>query len=281
VPIGDYQSDALTNVALHRWVGDTSISATWLDPAVGIDVSGAAGVAFNGNNPSTDYRTGTEFHVEGTVSKYLSKDFSIGPSAYFYDQLTGDGGAGDKLGSFEGRVAALGGAIGYNFVVDKIPISTSVKVYLHSSCRESGEFGSSRRRRFNANACFPQGQSARRSPGRFIERQSTGWLLIPAENLPLNDAIEKNAALRKVSKKESLICLTLLIRSSNMTAVGLIRSAMFFLRHFPRRNWRKRPPTGQLGSKELQEVMRLSNSRTAMENGMMKTLKELIARILT
>jgi hypothetical protein len=67
--------------------------------------------------------------VEGAVSKYLSKDFSIGPSAYFYDQLTGDSGSGDKLGSFEGRVAALGGVIGYNFVVDKIPISTSIKVY--------------------------------------------------------------------------------------------------------------------------------------------------------
>jgi hypothetical protein len=129
VPIGDYQSDALTNVALHRWVGDTSVSATWLDPAIGIDVSGATGITFNGNNPSTDYRTGTEFHVEGAVSKYLSKDFSIGPSAYFYDQLTGDSGSGDKLGSFEGRVAALGGVIGYNFVVDKIPISTSIKVY--------------------------------------------------------------------------------------------------------------------------------------------------------
>jgi hypothetical protein len=41
----------------------------------------------------------------------------------------GDSGSGDKLGSFEGRVAALGGAMGYNFMVGKIPIATSVKVY--------------------------------------------------------------------------------------------------------------------------------------------------------
>jgi hypothetical protein len=69
VPIGDYQSDALADIALHRWVGDTSVTATWLDPAIGVDVSGAAGITFNGNNPSTDYRTGTEFHAEATISK--------------------------------------------------------------------------------------------------------------------------------------------------------------------------------------------------------------------
>jgi len=129
VPIGDYQSDSLVNVALHRWVGDSSVTATWLDPAIGLDVSGAVGITFNGENPATDYRTGAEFHIEGTISKYLSKDFSIGPSGYFYDQITGDSGAGATLGAFEGRVAALGGAMAYNFALGRVPISTSVKVY--------------------------------------------------------------------------------------------------------------------------------------------------------
>jgi hypothetical protein len=32
IPIGDYADGALDNIALHRWVGDTSVTSTWLDP---------------------------------------------------------------------------------------------------------------------------------------------------------------------------------------------------------------------------------------------------------
>jgi len=78
---------------------------------------------------SCNYCTGTEFHVEGAISKSLGKDFSIGPAGYFYDQISGGSGAGDKLGPFEGHVAGLGGAIGYNFIVGKTPVSASIKVY--------------------------------------------------------------------------------------------------------------------------------------------------------
>jgi hypothetical protein len=129
VPIGDYIDGALANVALHRWVGDTTGSWTWLDPKVGVDVSGAVGITFNGENFATNYVSGTEFHLEGAVLKYLSKDFSIGPAGYFYDQFTPDGGPGDKIGPFEGRVIALGGAMTYNFALGKIPVATSARVY--------------------------------------------------------------------------------------------------------------------------------------------------------
>ena len=129
MPIGDYIDGALANVALHRWVGDTTGSATWLDPKVGLDVSGAVGITFNGENYATQYVSGTEFHLEGAVLKYLSKDFSIGPAGYFYDQFTPDGGPGDRIGPFEGRVIALGGAMTYNFALGKIPVSTSARVY--------------------------------------------------------------------------------------------------------------------------------------------------------
>jgi hypothetical protein len=129
VPIGDYTDGALANLALHRWIGDTTGTLTWLDPAVGLDVSGAAGITFNGENPATNYVSGTEFHLEGSVMKYLSKNFSIGPAGYFYDQFTPDGGSGDKIGAFEGRVVALGGGMTYNFALGKIPVSTTARVY--------------------------------------------------------------------------------------------------------------------------------------------------------
>jgi hypothetical protein len=129
VPIGDYRDGALANVSLNRWVGDTTLAATWLDPAIGVDVTGAVGITFNGENPATEYRTGTEFHLEGSVTKYLSKEFFIGPAGYFYGQITGDSGSGNKLGPYEGRVAGLGAVVGYTFDVGKIPVSATVSVY--------------------------------------------------------------------------------------------------------------------------------------------------------
>jgi hypothetical protein len=58
---------------------------------------------------------------------------SIGPAGYFYDQITGDGGPGDRIGPFEGRVIALGGAMTYNFALGKIPVSTRAQGSIASS----------------------------------------------------------------------------------------------------------------------------------------------------
>ncbi|WP_186813076.1 transporter, partial [Methylorubrum extorquens] len=57
-----------------------------------------------------------------------SKELTVGFVGYFYDQLTGDTGPGDRVGPFKGRVTALGGSIGYTFKLGEIPISTSVRV---------------------------------------------------------------------------------------------------------------------------------------------------------
>ena len=94
------------------------------------------GITFNGENPATDYRTGTELHVEWAASKYLTKDLSVGLVGYHYQQITGDSGSGAVLGAFEGRVTALGGTIGYNFNAGKLPISTRIKVS-RVRCRKS------------------------------------------------------------------------------------------------------------------------------------------------
>lgn len=91
-------------------------------------MSAAVGVTFNGENPTTDYRTGTEFHFEGAVSQYLTKDFSVGVIGYYYQQITGDSGAGAVLGPFKGRVAALGGTVSYAFNVNQMPVTARVKL---------------------------------------------------------------------------------------------------------------------------------------------------------
>jgi hypothetical protein len=88
-----------------------------------------AGFSFNGGNPATRYRSGNEFHAEWSATKNFDQGFSAGLIGYYYDQLTGDSGAGAVLGSFEGRAVAVGAMAGYTFNIGKLPVSTRLKVY--------------------------------------------------------------------------------------------------------------------------------------------------------
>jgi hypothetical protein len=130
VPIGFWERGNLANIGFNRWAVDIGGAFTWLDPKIGLEVSSAAGFTFNGENPTTDYKTGTEFHYEFAVVQNFSKTFGLGINGYFYDQLSGDSGRGARLGAFEGRVAAVGPVANLNFTIGKLPVSTSLK-YFH------------------------------------------------------------------------------------------------------------------------------------------------------
>jgi hypothetical protein len=130
IPVGSYAKRALVNIGFNRWAADLTGSLTWLDPASGWEVSVAPGFTFNGENPDTRYRTGTEFHVEAAVMKHFSKSFAVGVAGYHYKQVTGDSGAGALLGPFKGEVSAIGPNLTYNFQVGGVPVLTSVR-WLH------------------------------------------------------------------------------------------------------------------------------------------------------
>lgn len=143
VPIGPWESDSITNVSFHHWGLDTTGAVTWLDAARGHEISVAAGFTFNWENPDTDYKTGTEFHVEWALIQHLSKTFSIGLSGYHYQQITGDSGAGAVIGDFEGRVTALGPVMTYTFICGKTPVTAQLE-YMHEfdvENRAEGDMG--------------------------------------------------------------------------------------------------------------------------------------------
>ncbi|MEH2528441.1 MULTISPECIES: SphA family protein [unclassified Bradyrhizobium] len=142
-PIGDYREGALANIAFHRWGSDVYGAFTWLDPKIGLDLSLAAGVTFNGTNDFTQYRTGNEFHLEWAAEQHFSKQFSMGLIGYYYQQITGDSGLGATLGPFKGNVVALGGTMGFNFDVGQLPWSVRLKVYkeVHVENRLEGAGG--------------------------------------------------------------------------------------------------------------------------------------------
>lgn len=128
IPAGGYQEGELSNLAFNRWIGDISGAFTWLDPELGLDISGAIGFEINGENLYTDYDSGNAFHADLSITKNLTKEFSIGLLAGYHDQVSSDGGTGNRIGPFKGRVTAVGASAGYNFTVAGTPITTRIRV---------------------------------------------------------------------------------------------------------------------------------------------------------
>ena len=126
----DYDDGRLASVALNRWAGDVTVAGTWLFPQENIELSSATGITFNGKNDDTDYETGTEFHLEASVFYQFTPAFSAGINGYHYQQLTEDSGKGAELGSFKGRVSALGPGLSGTIPIGPIPVSVSLR-YFH------------------------------------------------------------------------------------------------------------------------------------------------------
>ncbi|MEE4239648.1 MAG: transporter, partial [Anderseniella sp.] len=76
VPIGSYSENDLVNLGFNRWAFDLTGSATYLDMATGIEMSGALGFTFNGENLDTGYQSGTELHAEFAASKLFANGMS-------------------------------------------------------------------------------------------------------------------------------------------------------------------------------------------------------------
>lgn len=126
VPIGPWDNNSSSNLAFNHWGLATIGAVTWLDPNIGLEISAAPGFTFNWENPDSDYETGTEFHVEFAVLQHFSPKFAVGVAGFHYQQITGDSGAGARLGDFKGRVTAVGPIATFNFNLGKLPVSTQL-----------------------------------------------------------------------------------------------------------------------------------------------------------
>ncbi len=129
IPVGNYRRDKLANLSFNRWALDASLALSWIDPESGWDLTGKGGVTFNGENKITDYNTGTEAHFEASAEKMLSKAFSLGVQSYYFRQLTADTGAGARLGSYKGEVAALGVTAAYRTVLGRSPTTFRIQAF--------------------------------------------------------------------------------------------------------------------------------------------------------
>jgi hypothetical protein len=113
IPVGAYQLTRLSALGLGHWAVDEGLAYTYLNETRGMEGSVVVGLTYNFINPYTQYQSGTDAHLDWAISPYLNDKFHIGAVGYFYNQISGDGGAGARLGNFESRIAGIGPQIGF------------------------------------------------------------------------------------------------------------------------------------------------------------------------
>lgn len=117
IPSGTYDSSHLANLSFGFVAVDVGGAYTYLDPKSGHEFSVLAGVTYNGKNDALQYQNGIDFHLDWGLSQFVAKNVHVGVAGYYFQQLTGDSGAGATLGDFKGRVAGIGPQIGFIFPV--------------------------------------------------------------------------------------------------------------------------------------------------------------------
>ena len=128
-PTGRWQPGFSPIIGLHRPGIDTGWAFTWTDKTHKLQFNGAIGVTFNFENTETNYESGNEFHFEWAIGREWSPGLVLGIVGYDYRQLTGDSGSGAVLGSFKGRVDAIGAGLTYTTVIHKTPFIFNLRHY--------------------------------------------------------------------------------------------------------------------------------------------------------
>jgi hypothetical protein len=153
IPVGNYSSTSLANLGLGHGAIDAGGGYTYFNPATGHEFSVVTGLTYNFTNPTTNYQSGVDWHLDWGASQFLSKQIFVGLVGYAYQQLSADSGQAPILGSFESRVLGVGPQIGYIFPVGNMQGYLNLKAY--------GEFAAENRPAgWNAWLTFSVSQAA-------------------------------------------------------------------------------------------------------------------------
>jgi hypothetical protein len=120
-PTGNFERGAVANIGRNYWTFEPSAATDYLlavpkTKACAVAFTVSTGFDFNTKNGATRYRTGDEFHLDGTLAGYgplLGGLAGAGVSGFFYKQITGDSGKGAIAGSFEAMTTGVGPDLSY------------------------------------------------------------------------------------------------------------------------------------------------------------------------
>ena len=132
-PTGDYETGRLANTGKNFWTFEPTVGLMYLGQKNGFEASVFAGYDFNTENDDTNYKSGQQFHLDGTIAQHfplLGGFAGVGVNGYWYQQVTADSGSGASLGDFKGRTAGLGPVISYSLKLGNVDLVAEVK-WLH------------------------------------------------------------------------------------------------------------------------------------------------------
>ncbi len=70
-PTGPYKFGSLANIGMNYWTFTPTLAYTYLNPALGLDVSANLGIDFNTTNEKTNYHSGAMLHFDSAVTKSI------------------------------------------------------------------------------------------------------------------------------------------------------------------------------------------------------------------
>jgi hypothetical protein len=129
-PTGEYNKGKLANVGRNYWTLEPVVSLSYISSKIGLELSAFAGLDFNTENDDTNYRSGTQFHLDVTAAEHLpllGGIIGVGATAFYYQQLEGDSGSGATLGDFKGRTMGIGPVVSYTMKVWEKDLAAEVK----------------------------------------------------------------------------------------------------------------------------------------------------------
>jgi hypothetical protein len=128
VPTGAYDPNSLAGVGAGHWAIDWGLAYTFLSRG-GFEFSLTAGTTYNFINPTTQYQSGIDGHLDLGTSYALSPSAYLGAVGYFFDQLSPDIGAPLRLGGFYSRVAGAGPQVGWLFDTGSVAVDVNLRGY--------------------------------------------------------------------------------------------------------------------------------------------------------
>lgn len=115
-PTGDYEVGRLANTGKNFWTVEPTLALMYFGQKNGIEASLFIGADFNEENSDTNYESGTQGHLDGTLAQHFpfaGGVAGVGVSGYYYEQLTADRGDGATFGDFEAKTVGAGPVISW------------------------------------------------------------------------------------------------------------------------------------------------------------------------
>jgi hypothetical protein len=132
-PTGDYQVGRLANPGKNYWTVEPTLALMYFGQKNGFEASLFTGYDFNTENDDTNYQTGNQFHMDGTLAQHFPVGGGLagaGVTGFWYQQVTGDSGAGATFGGFEGGASGIGPVISYTKKFGSVDMMAELK-WLH------------------------------------------------------------------------------------------------------------------------------------------------------